>query len=396
MKKNLLFVLGNMEIGGTAKALISLLNLIDYNRYNVELLLFNKEGIFLDEVNKNVKILSINNNRNKNGFISKLKITINSLINYIRFGVLIDRVVYNYVPKERQIHISQKLAIAQARAFKKLQNNYDVAIAYMELWSTSYVSLKVSAKKKIAWVHVDYQGAGFSPNIDRDIYRNFDNIVTVSEKCLVAFNKSFPEYKVKSLFIENAINYSQIKSLSLSAPVLIDSEFSGLKLITVCRLANIHKGLDRAVKACGKLVEKGINVKWYVIGDGPDKEIIQSLITENKLENSFILLGSMKNPYPYIKAADLFVLPSRYEGKPLVITEAFIIGCPVIVTNYASAKLQVSDKYGYVTENDDEVFIKELLNLCLNPNEINIRKENLKSFSFNNSKVVDKVNNLIN
>ena len=120
---------------------------------------------------------------------------------------------------------------------------------------------------------------------------------------------------------------------------------SRFKLINVARLSHA-KGIDRAVKALGILKWRGyLDIVWYVVGYGGDEEIIEKLIVENNLKDNFILLGKQINPYPFMKAADLYVQPSRYEGKAVTVVEAQIIHMPVLITNYPTAQSQVNDGF---------------------------------------------------
>ena len=114
-----------------------------------------------------------------------------------------------------------------------------------------------------------------------------------------------------------------------------------MKLVTVCRLSIHTKGLDRTILATKRLKEQGYNFKWIIIDDGEDRELLEEMIEKESLKDRIFLIGQKKNPYPYMKQCDVFVMASRREGKPMAVTEAQILGLPIIVTNYSSAKEQV-------------------------------------------------------
>ena len=148
------------------------------------------------------------------------------------------------------------------------------------------------------------------------------------------------------------------------------------------------KGIDNAVKALKLLHDKGLNnIKWNVVGYGGDEEMIRKLIKENNLEDSFILLGKKTNPYPYMKVCDLYVQPSRYEGKAVTVTEAQVLGKPVMITNYTTAKSQVKDKVnGYISELSVKG-IADGIEMLVNDKTLReFISNNCKKEDFNNSK----------
>ena len=231
----------------------------------------------------------------------------------------------------------------------KLDKKYDVAISY--LWPHYFVAEKVQAKRKIAWVHTDYSTIETDIDMDLKIWNKFDYIIAVSEECKNAFLKKYPSLKDKVKVIENITSPGFIKKMAkedVEENIKTDTSF---KLVSVARLSHA-KGIDNAVKALKILYNRGLtNIKWYVVGYGGDDQMIRNLIKENSLEDSFILLGKKINPYPYINAGDIYVQPSRYEGKALTVGEAQILGKPVVITNYTTAKSQVRDNIdGYICE----------------------------------------------
>ena len=164
----------------------------------------------------------------------------------------------------------------------------------------------------------------------------------------------FPEFHYKTIVLENIVSPSYILGNCSSVLKDLSVEEESLNIITACRLSIYTKGLDRIILALRRLIDNGYNVKWYIIGDGPDRKEFEEMIIKNNLENYLFLLGQKDNPYPYIKRCDVYVMPSRYEGKPIAVTEAQILGLPVIVTNYSSASEQVMNEVdGLVVNNDD-------------------------------------------
>ena len=231
----------------------------------------------------------------------------------------------------------------------KIEKKYDVAISY--LWPHYFVSEKVQAKTKIAWIHTDYSTIETDVDMDLKMWNKFNYIIAVSEECKNAFLKKYPSLKDKVKVMENITSTDFIRTMakeSIEEDIKKDNSF---KLVSVARLSHA-KGIDNAVKALKILHDRGLtNIKWYVVGYGGDEDMIKNLIRENNLEDSFILLGKKINPYPYMYAGDIYVQPSRYEGKAVTVGEAQILGKPVVITNYTTAKSQVRDNIdGYICE----------------------------------------------
>ncbi len=202
----------------------------------------------------------------------------------------------------------------------KLEKKYDVAISY--LWPHYFVAEKVQAKTKIAWIHTDFSTVETDIKMDLEMWNQFDHIIAVSEECKNAFTNKYPSLNNKVVVVENIMSPELVRELAnakVENPMLDDKRF---KVITVARLSHA-KGIDQAVKALKLLRDQGYeNIAWYVVGYGGDETAIKTLIKMNQLEDHFILLGKKVNPYPFMKAADLYVQPSRYEGKAVTVGEA--------------------------------------------------------------------------
>lgn len=231
-----------------------------------------------------------------------------------------------------------------------LNRTYDAAISY--LWPHSFVAEKVKADRKIAWIHTDYSTVTTDISLDMKIWRRFDAIIAVSEACRDSFLAKYGELSDKVRVIENITSPETIRLQSSQHiqgnPMTQDNRF---KLLTVARLSHA-KGIDNAVRALKVLFDRGYDhLVWYVVGYGGDEDEIRRLIAEFGLEHSFILLGKQINPYPYIAACDLYVQPSRYEGKAVTVTEAQVLGKPIMITRYSTAASQVDHGVdGYITE----------------------------------------------
>lgn len=274
----------------------------------------------------------------------------------------------------------QRVAFAQAEGTELpdvLLRHYDVVISSAEFYCNDVVALKINASKKIAWIHPDYRAMKLDVNFDRKILDQYSWIAVVSEYNKTALCETIPDYKEKVVYIPNLINKDALNKKSTIIPVEYNNTNRKHIIVTVCRLDNSSKRLDRAVNICKALKDKGEQFLWYIVGDGQDREMLKREIKKNNVEDQMILLGGRSNPYPYIKYADLFVLTSQYEGKPITVDEALILGCPVIVSKYRSASEQVQPEYGTIISNSDDKIISEFCN-SLNWEKIKKQREYLE------------------
>lgn len=342
----------DMEVGGVERSLISMLNNFDYESYDVDLMLYSHTGDFMNLLTNKVNLLQEVNEYST--FRKSIGQTIREGHFFLGATRILSKVSANIKGKinkvnEYGIYQMQFMWKYALPFLPKLEKEYDVAISY--LWPHYFIAEKVKAKEKIAWIHTDYSTIETDIKIDLKMWNKFDYIMAVSEECKNAFLKKYPSLKDKVKVMENITSPEFIKKMAdekIEDSIVNDDSF---KLVSVARLSHA-KGIDNAVRALKILHDRGLNnIKWYVVGYGGDERLIRELIKENKLEDSFILLGKKINPYPYMKACDLYVQPSRYEGKAVTVTEAQILGKPVMITNYTTAKSQVGHKInGYITE----------------------------------------------
>ncbi|WP_078432591.1 glycosyltransferase [Metabacillus halosaccharovorans] len=350
--KKILISSFDMEVGGVERSLISMLNNFDYGNYAVDLMLYRHQGDFLDLVSNKVNLLDeipqYTTYRKSIGEILKEKqycIGVSRIFSKIHADLL-GKIKKIEESGYYQMQLIWKYALP---LLPKVEKQYDVAISY--LWPHYFIAEKVNAKKKIAWIHTDFSTVETDIQMDLKMWRKFDYIVAVSEACKMAFLNKYGELENKVIVIENITSPEFIREMAnekIDNPMIEDNRF---KIVTVARLSHA-KGIDHAVCALKKLKEKGYqDIAWYVVGYGGDEALIQDLIKKSNLEDSFILLGKKTNPYPYMKEADIYVQPSRYEGKAVTVGEAQILSKPVMITNYRTAKSQVKDGVdGYITE----------------------------------------------
>jgi glycosyltransferase involved in cell wall biosynthesis len=348
-RKKILFVMPSLDAGGAEKSLVNLLNTLDFSRYRVDVLLFHKRGIFLASLPQSVRVLEP---KGDFGIFSLgLSAAARTALRQGKFGLLSGRIAFAL--KHRLIKNPSRAEQAcwkhVSRTMEKMPEAYDAAIGFLEKSSVYFVADKVSAAKKIAFIHNDYGELGMDPDFDREYFSRLDHIATVSAECAQVLEKTFPEFAAKIGVIHNIVSPAFIRSLSERGSAEDMAEGS---LLSIGRLQQ-QKGFDLAIDALAILVENGFAGNWYVIGEGNLRQELQAAIARKNLEGRFVLLGLRENPYPYLKKAEIYVQPSRYEGKSIAIDEAKILGKPIVVTRFSTVADQISDgQNGLVAEMD--------------------------------------------
>ena len=338
MKKKLLFVIPNLGAGGAEKSLVNLLNTIDKERFDIDLFLFSQKGLFLGQVPDFVNILP--KNKELEDFQKPLSASIKAFLLKGKLLSAFRRIQFFLVNKR----IANKAVAEQQswkyidNSFEKLSTEYDAAIGFLEKSSIYFVVDKVKAKKKVGFIHNDYNALGLDRNFDKSYFKKLDKIASVSSKCADVLRDIFPEFALKVRNVPNVVSSNLISKLATSVELVLKKT----ALVSVGRL-HPQKGFDLAVKCASVLKQKNIDFHWYILGEGSERPGLEKMIAERGLQNEITLVGLKENPYPYIKEAKIFVQPSRYEGKSIVIDEAKILRKPIIVTNYATAKDQIED-----------------------------------------------------
>ncbi|MCL2106123.1 MAG: glycosyltransferase, partial [Oscillospiraceae bacterium] len=221
------------------------------------------------------------------------------------------------------------------------EKEYDAAISFQ--WPHHYVARRVKAKYKAAWVHTDFRAAALNTAGDLAVWREFNDIAAVSRGVLEGFADVHPALTDRCFVFENLLSPAAVRAKADAfVPEDMPCPGNAFRLLTVGRFC-YPKAFDQALRICGELLALGLNLVWYAIGFGSEAQPLRRLIEEMGLEDRFILLGQRENPYPYMKVCDLYVQPSRYEGKAVTVMEALTLGKPVVVTNFPTAAAQVED-----------------------------------------------------
>lgn len=385
--RSVLFVFHSMTLGGSTTSLLSLLRTFDYSRFKVDLLLSSRHGELTALIPAEVNVFVIAEKGNA------------TFKKAMSPSYIFSRMKAFYYGKKSGSSAPQLQIISNVIAkklSKGMPEEYDVAIGFLEGWPNAYVINRVKSKKKIAWIHTDYLDAGFLPKLDREAFAKLDNIVAVSDKCKQSLMKCFPELTPRIVSIENILTAGYVNQLAQKDTV-IKLNKDNMCFITVCRLTNNSKGLDRGIQALSNLRKEGYQFNWYIVGDGPDKVLIEGQILQEDCVGCIHLLGKISNPYPVIKQADIFFLPSRYEGKPMAITEAQMLNVPALATEYSSAKEQIEDGVeGIVVVNTDVEIYRGLKYIMDNPQLLAQFRDNLSKVDKSNINEIDKIYELIN
>ncbi|MFS0861497.1 glycosyltransferase [Fredinandcohnia sp. 179-A 10B2 NHS] len=354
MKKKLLFSIDSLDVAGAEKSLVTLLSMLDYKNYTVDLMLFAHGKVLEELVPKEVNILKPLEYTRFTEL--SLKEALFHSVKKFDFKMLSSRANYSTEIRKKQYSNSQKARIYWQSVSKVIESNpkaYDIAISYAQGVPTFYVAEKVKAKRKFAWVNVSYRLDEQEKRFQKKYYDQYNNIIAVSESTKEVFIETFPDYSQKMKVIYDINNPYFIKKMA-DVGESYDDHFDGIRILTIGRLAN-QKGYDIALEACKRLKERGINFKWYAIGKGPLERDIRNYIDDNDLSKNFILLGVKANPYPYLKNSDIYVQTSRFEGFGLAIAEARMLNIPVVTTRFDAVYNQMVDgKNGLVVDMDSE------------------------------------------
>ena len=353
--KKILFIMPSMFIGGAERSLLGLLANMDYEKYEVSLFLYRHEGEFLEYIPPETKVLApIPEYETFDVPIKSL--FLNGKINFgmARLWAKISMRMHCVKSKEEPgvWMAMQYISKTLLPLLPEIPGEYDVGISFLGV--PDVLLNKVKAKTKMAWNHTDYSILNPDKERDRKIYSKIDYIVSVSEPCTNQFLKVYPEFKDKAITIENILSETLLDKQS--AKTILDMPRNGHEKIflSIGRYSDA-KNFDNVPEICKRIRAAGMDVIWYIIGYGGDEALIRKKIEEANMGNYVILLGKRNNPYPYIKKCDLYVQPSRYEGKAVTVREAQALHKPVVITNFATSSSQLKDKYdGVIVPMDNE------------------------------------------
>lgn len=373
MKKNILFICCEMGKGGVSKSLASLLSSINYAKYNVDLFLFSKTGLFLEQIPKDVVVLD------------ELPSPY-SLLKELKFVSFAKWALAAFLCK-RTNNLEKKWGLywrLNRSRYPITPKKYDVAISYNDGVELYYLIDCVNSFVKIGFNHTQYTNKfTYKPKLDYPYYKQLDYLVTISNLCADALKTEFPDISSKVKVVENIVSKEQLLLMAGNRdPFSVDGINRENKLI-ICTVAGLYlrKGFDFSSAALKRLKDEGYLFKWYIIGAGPEQKEIEDLISESGIKDDTIFLYEQKNPYRYVRYADIFMLTSHAEGKSIAVEEAKLLERPILITNYSTARNQIENgKSGIIAEMNVESVTEELRKLFDNKD----LRESLSEYLKNN------------
>ena len=362
MKKRLLFVIDSLGSGGAEKSLISILPLIDYTRFDVDLIIFARGGVYEKYVPKEVNIIHYELYDSNLWGIGKKALC---------HALLSPQLRLNKNRHGAEIHWR-----TMHRFYHEFPGEYDAAIAYQQGVPTFFIATKVNAKKKLAWINADVFAAGYDMEYCRPFYEQMDFIVAVSNKLQNLLCTKTPWMMDRLTCVYDIINPDVIVSLAKKTVQDMTVSRGDIAIVTVGRLTR-PKNYLLAVNAARILKDKGLKFKWYFVGEGEMRTSIESKIDEYDLQEQVRLLGFKENPYPYMAKADIYVQTSSFEGFGLTIAEAKILHRPIVSTNFDVVHDQIEDgKNGLIADMTPECVAEKIIELVHNES---LRKRIIKS-----------------
>lgn len=393
--KKILVVASDMEIGGAERALLGLLEALNKKKYQVDLFLLRHAGPFMQFIPEGVNLLP------ENSKYSDLGVPIQDVLIRGHLGMAFGRargkykakrfIAKNNLKKENsvEIHYSFKYTLNFLPEISNFE--YDLALGF----TTPYyiIDKKVHAKKKAVWIHTDYSTLDGDRNEEQKVWEAYPFIVSISEAVTNSFLKIYPGLKDRIYPIDNIVSEELIQKQAniFDVEKEMASEKGVIKILSIGRFTKA-KNFDNVPDICAQIISMGILVKWYIIGYGNDRKLIERKIKEANMEYYVSLLGRKENPYPYIKNCDIYIQPSRYEGKAVAVKEAQILHKPVVITNFPTASSQLRNGIdGIIVPMDNSGCAKGIVDLLKNSEKIQNLIDNCSTSRYSNCEEIEKI-----
>ncbi len=393
--EKILFMCINMNIGGTEKALLTMLNEMDRSKYEITLLMLEEYGGFLNQIPDGIKVMYLKEYKTLKKFINDPPQLVAKELIKNRKVIKGLSVLFVYIISKlmKDISIYYKYILSNVDT---LNEEYDIAIAYagpMDFISY-FVINKIKSKKRVQWIHFDITKIGFNVNFAKKIYDKFDKVFVVSNEGKDKLINFLPSLKDKTEVFFNIISCKMIEKMSYEGEGFSD-DFDGTRILTVGRLSK-EKGQDLIIPVLKKLKENGYKVRWYCIGDGPAKKEYEKLVDELNIKDDFIFLGSKLNPYTYMKECNIYVQPSKHEGYCITLGEARCFNNPIVTTNFTGANEQiVNENTGLVCEINEEEIYKAIKKLLDDKKLYKNIKDNLNNEIVDSTKEIRKLESIL-
>lgn len=372
MKKQLLIVAHHMTIGGVQKTLVSASKALDYDKYDVTLYLRKNRTDLLEHIDKRINVI-VNEDphhyyRKPYAVALQIKMLLCKRLGRKTKADALERELSDKI-REDSMQYEQKTYFGSKK--------YDIAIAYVQGYTSLFVNDYINADEKIIFYHTSTDDLHEMHEL---VLPGFDKIIALHEDQQKLLSKWYPRHKAKISIVENYTDKELITAQSKEANLNIPEN----KIILCsCGRFALVKGFDMAVEAANILKNNSVDFTWYFVGDGPERGNLEHKIAEYGLENNIVITGMQKNPYPYMAACDIYVQPSYEEAMPVTIIEAHRLGKPVITTaTVGGCKLVENEKNGIVCEINPDAIAENVINLINDKEKYNNIINNLKSTDY--------------
>lgn len=351
-KKKIFFLLYSMNIGGVEKSLVNLLSIIPREKYDIHVGLVHPEGALLPLLPSDVTIHHVTDiSRHWKELKVPPLVSIKEYVSTRRWiNAFVAFFVYLLCKVQKSFMLWVKYLLRDSQGIKE---TFDIAVAYAGPSSDIdyYICKKIKAKKKIGWIHFDIDKVNYDACLINELYPFFQGIIVVSDSCKRKFESSFPCFKEKIQTFNNVISPQLIRFQARSGATFDDNSKSR-RILTVGRISK-EKGQMVAIDALKILIDKGYDVAWYFIGDGNERKACEKKAFQMGIKDKVIFLGSLVNPYGFMRDCDIYVQPSRYEGYCVTILEALCFGAPIVATNFTSIEEQLNNRRNsFITDMD--------------------------------------------
>lgn len=385
--KKIAIVTKKMAMGGVEKTLISMLENIDSEKYDITLFILEEGGELLKQIPQYVHVRLIPGINTST--IDKIK---KLLKNLKLFDVI--KLIYNNIALKKANTI-YKSFIHYSKTLPIIDEKYDLAISYFNPtnFPVIYTINNIKATKKAMWIHSDISSYDDIKYYEK-IYNTYDKIFNVSEEGKNKLIKIFPNLEHKTDVFYNIINQNEIIKKGQEGKGFND-EFNGIRILTVGRLS-IEKGQHLIPNIVSKLIKDGYNIRWYCIGDGNLRNEIEYSIREKNIEDRLILLGTKENPYSYMKDCDIYVQPSELECYCTTVTEAKCFNKPIVLCDFNASHEQIENyKTGLITKYDDYELYKSIKYIIENEEVRKLFSKNLSKENNNTQNELQKLYSMI-
>lgn len=359
MKKKLIFIAEALWVGGIESALCNLLNRLDYNRFDVTCLILRDSRELAERLPSQCRLLVADRDHTVSFPSAYRYKRMYNLMEEPQHASRLRRLIWRIL----RFSLRAPEAYLYAEYIKRQLNgeHFDTAVIYSDRTAETVVR-SVSADRYLMFYH---HGAMRWEYHDNYGYRKAEKIIAVSKSQAEKLRAYRPKYAEKIIAINNIIDVNGVREKSLESPDIVFPETS-FNIVSCGRLSPA-KGMDIAIEACNLLVRRGLkDIRWWIVGGGPEENSLRRQIEELGLSSSVTLLGMKDNPYPYLRRADLYVQPSRFEGHCVTVLESRLLAIPILAT-YTAAHEQLSNaKDGMLCEPNAEAIADGIERLYLN------------------------------